>query len=138
MPELQPLFAALGLSNPAAVLRTLLDAVRHRSELAATEAALARDTLARLVIMSLAAFSLFLLAGFAGTFALAAAVWDHPHRGLILAGVAWAFALCSLGLFLWSMRMLKSWKPLSETCEQLRRDEGFVRRLLSSEDERPL
>lgn len=135
MPELKPLFAALGLANPMAVARTLLDSVGHRAELAATEAALARNTLARLVILSLGAFAFFLLAGFAGTFALAASVWDHPHRGLILSVVAWGFALSSLGFLLWSLRMLKSWRPLNETCEQLRRDEAFVRRLLASDED---
>lgn len=134
MPEFKPLFAALGVANPMAVARTLLDSVGHRAELAATEAALARATLARLALMSLGAFAFLLLAGFAGTIALAASVWDHPHRGLILSVVAWGFALSSLGLLLWATRMLKSWRPLNETCEQLRRDEAFVRQLLTSDE----
>ena len=119
------IFAALG---PAP--RIILEGLAHRGELAALELVEARNHAAATTVMAMLVAVLTLLGGFAGTFAIAAAVWERPDRGLILAGLTLAYFVGAVGLGWWIARRLKTWRPLSETRRQLGEDGACLEEFL--------
>lgn len=110
------------IDAPPTLPRVVIDGLVHRGELAGLELSDATGSLARTGIVAGLAFALALLAGFAATFAVAAAVWDRPDRGLILGLVALAYLAVAAVLSWVASRRLKSWRPFSETTRQLRED----------------
>ena len=116
-PESSP-SASSGTSWP----RIAVEALVHRSELAGLEFEEARTHASVTAIIIGAAVAVSLLFGMAVTFAIAAAVWDRPDRGLILSLVAFAYFLGAAGLAWWASRRIKSWRPFDETIVQLRKD----------------
>jgi len=110
------------LDAPSSAPRVVLQALAHRGELAALELHEARDHAVRTVVVLGLAGAFGLLAGFAATLAVAAAVWDRPNRVAILAGVAVADVLVT-GLLGWAAsRRLQGWHPFAETCRQFHQD----------------
>ncbi|MBL9187087.1 MAG: phage holin family protein [Opitutaceae bacterium] len=120
-----PLTSVLG---PAA--RIVVEGLAHRGELAALEFAEARDHVVKSAAVMLGATACALLTGFAGTFAIAALVWQREDRGLILGLVTLAYALGAAGLGLLAARRLRAWRPLAETRHQLGEDCACVRDML--------
>jgi uncharacterized membrane protein YqjE len=102
--------------------RIAVEALVHRSELAGLEFEEARASAAMTAFIVGAAVAVALLFGMTVTFAIAAAVWARPDRGLILSLVAVAYLLGAAGLAWWASRRLKSWRPFAETIGQLRKD----------------
>jgi uncharacterized membrane protein YqjE len=103
----------------------------HRGELAGLELREARTHVAATAIGAGAAIALALLGGFAGTFAIAAAVWDSPSRGLILSLVTLAYFVGAAALAWWTTRRLKSWRPFAETLYQLGEDCSCLHQCMS-------
>jgi uncharacterized membrane protein YqjE len=110
------------IEAPLKLPRVVIDGLVHRGELAGLELTEATGSLARTGIVAGLAFAVALLSGFAATFAVAAAVWERPDRGLIMALVALAYLAVAAGLSWIASRRLKSWRPFSETTRQLRED----------------
>jgi len=110
-------------ARPAGSLpRLAVEALVHRSELAGLEFEEARSHATGTAIIIGAAVAVTLLFGTAVTFAIAAAVWDRPNRGLILSLVALAYLLVAACLAWWASRRLKTWRPFDSTISQLRKD----------------
>jgi uncharacterized membrane protein YqjE len=124
--------SAAPLAEPGAAPRVMVEALMHRGELAAIELKEARQhgvwTAAALVVSGM----LLLLGGFAGTIALAAAVWHRDDRGLILGLVALAYLLGAAALGYFASRRLKSWKPFEESRRQFHADCECVHDMLMS------
>lgn len=119
------IFTALG---PAP--RIILEGLAHRGELAALELVEARNHAAATTLIAILAGVLTLLGGFAGTFAIAAAVWDRDDRALILGLVTLAYFLGVGALGWWIARRLRTWHPLSETRRQLGQDGACLKGFL--------
>ena len=94
----------------------------HRGELAGLELREARTHVAGTAIAAGVALALVLLGGIAGTFAIAAAVWDSPNRGLILGLLTLAYFAGAAGLAWWTARRLKAWRPFADTDYQFHED----------------
>jgi uncharacterized membrane protein YqjE len=119
-------------ARPASSLpRLAVEALVHRSELAGLEFEEARTHAAVTAFIIGASVALTLLFGTATTFAIAAAVWDRPNRGLILTLVAVAYLLGAAGLAWWAARRLKDWRPFTSTIDQLRKDYSCLHSHLS-------
>jgi uncharacterized membrane protein YqjE len=115
--------ATAGEAAPlGAVGYAALGALRHRVELAALEAAEARDHALVTGLLAGAALALGLLAGFAVTLLVAVLVWNQPWRGLVLAGLVVAEGLGAAACLLAVRARLRRWKPFAEISEQLRKD----------------
>jgi uncharacterized membrane protein YqjE len=111
--------------------RVAVEALVHRSELAGLEFEEARAHAAGTAVIVGAAVAVTLLFGTAITFAIAAAVWNRPDRGLVLSLVALAYLLGAAGLAWWASRRLKSWRPFASTIVQLRKDYSCLYKHLS-------
>jgi uncharacterized membrane protein YqjE len=111
-------------SSPStdSIPRIIVGALMHRGELAALELREARAHFATTAIAAGASTALVLLGGIAGTFAIAASVWDNPRRGLILGLVTLAYFTGATALAWWTRRRVLSWRPFAETAYQLRED----------------
>ncbi len=116
-------FAALG---PAP--RIVLEGISHRGELATLELAEARNHATVTAVFAALAAALALLGGFAGTFTIAALVWDRDDRGLILGLVTFVYLLGAGTLAWFAANRLKTWRPLAETRHQLGEDYLCIRR----------
>jgi uncharacterized membrane protein YqjE len=103
----------------------------HRGELAGLELREARAHVAGTLAAAGIAATLGLLGGIAGTFAIAAAVWDSPNRGLILGLLTLAYFAAAGALAWWAVRRLKVWRPFAETIYQLREDCSCLHQHLS-------
>lgn len=110
--------------------RILLDSLAHRGELATVELIEARNHATLTTVLAVLAAALTLLAGFAGTFTLAALVWQRDDRGLILGLVTLAYVLGAAALGWLAARRLKTWRPLAETRHQLGEDYSCLRQFL--------
>ncbi len=108
--------------SPGSTPRILIEGLIHRGELAGLELREARSHVAGTAIATGVAAALGLLGGIAATFAVAAAVWDSPHRGLLLSLLALAYFAAAAGLAWWAARRLRIWRPFAETLYQLRED----------------
>jgi uncharacterized membrane protein YqjE len=111
--------------------RILVEGLMHRGELATLELREARTHVAFTAVIAGAAVALVLLGGFAGTFAIAAAVWERANRGAILGLVTLAYFLGAVALAWCLARRLKSWRPFAETIYQLREDSSCLHHHLS-------
>lgn len=111
-------------------LPLLAESAEHRAELAALELAEARRHALVSLLLAVTAAVLLLLAGMALTLLVAALVWTSPYRAWWLAGLA----LLHLGLAASAAaalrRRLHGWRPLAETCTQLREDYRCLHELL--------
>lgn len=114
-------FSALG-STP----RIVLDGLTHRSELVSIELLEARDHAATTAVITALGAVFVLLAGFAGTFTIAALVWHRDDRGLILGLVTLGYLLTAGAMAWWTVQRMKSWHPLSETRRQLNADSACL------------
>lgn len=103
----------------------------HRGELAALELTEARDFCVRTSVMIGISVALVLLGGFAVTFAVAAAVWNRPDRGMILSLLALAYFAVSGGFAFFAARRLNAWQPFSETTRQLREDCACIQEMIN-------
>jgi len=110
------------LDAPGSAPRVVVEALAHRSELAALELREAQEHgLRTALIMGLAGL-LGLLGGFAVNLAIAAAVWNREDRASILAAVT-AVYLVGAGILAYlASRRLRTWHPFSETCRQFHED----------------
>jgi uncharacterized membrane protein YqjE len=118
-------------ASPASLPRVVIEGLIHRSQLAGLELREARTHAAGTAAAAAVAAVLVLLGGFAGTFAFAAAVWNSPHRGLILAFLTVTYFLAAAALGGWTIRRLKTWRPLAETLYQIREDSSCLHHHLS-------
>jgi|HubBroStandDraft_1064217.scaffolds.fasta_scaffold1348219_1 uncharacterized membrane protein YqjE len=125
-PASSPLIGA-----PGSVPRIVVEGLMHRGELAALELREARTYAASTAVAAAAAAALALLGGFAGTFAIAAAVWERPDRGLIMGLVTLAYFIGAAALAWWVAARLKTWRPLAETLYQFREDCACIHQHLS-------
>jgi uncharacterized membrane protein YqjE len=112
-----PPLAALGPTP-----RIVVEGLMHRGELASLEIREARVHAATTGIIAGLAAALILLGGFAGTFAMAAAVWHRDDRGFILALTTLAYLAGAAALGWWAVRRIKSWHPLAESRRQVQED----------------
>ena len=119
------------LAAPGSVPRVVVEALMHRGELISVELKEARLHAARTAVAAVLACALLLLAGFAGTFAVAAAVWSREDRGLILGLLTLAYLAGSAALGFVAARRLRSWQPFSETLRQFRQDSVCLQETLS-------
>jgi uncharacterized membrane protein YqjE len=119
------------LAAPGSVPRVVVEAIVHRSELASLELREASAHGVRTVALVVFCGTLLLLAGIAGTFAVAAAVWDRPNRSMILALLSVGYLAVSAGLGYAAARRLSTWKPLAESFKQLREDCACLRDILT-------
>lgn len=107
--------------------RIILEGLSHRGELATLELTEARNHATVTAIFTALAAALVLLAGFAGTIAIAALVWHRDDRGLLLSLVTFIYLL-GAGAFAWlAANRLKTWSPLTETRHQLGEDYVCIR-----------
>lgn len=123
-PHASPL-AALGPTP-----RIVLESLAHRGQLASVELVEARNHAALTTALAVFAAALTLLAGFAGTFTVAALVWQRDDRGLILGLVTLAYVLGAAALGWLAANRLKTWRPLAETRHQLGEDYTCLRQFL--------
>jgi uncharacterized membrane protein YqjE len=120
------------LTSPGAAPRVIVEALVHRGELAALELKEAHAYGVRTAVMTGASAGLLLLGGFAGTFALAAAVWDRPDRGMILSLATLAYLLASGAFAFVASRRLRDWQPFTETTRQFHADCACIKELVTS------
>jgi uncharacterized membrane protein YqjE len=111
--------------------RIVVEGLMHRGELAALEFREARTHAAATAIGAALAAALVLLAGFTGTFAIAAAVWERPDRGMILILVTLAYFAGAGAIAWWVSRRLRTWRPFAETIYQFREDSACIHQHLS-------
>jgi uncharacterized membrane protein YqjE len=118
--------SSLGSSNPLAApgsaARVIVESLVHRGELASLELQEAQRHGFRTALLVGFSGILVLLGGFAGTFALAAAVWQRDDRGLILSLVTLAYLVGAAGLAYVASRRLRDWSPFAESCRQFHAD----------------
>jgi uncharacterized membrane protein YqjE len=110
------------LAAPGSAPRVIVDSLVHRGELASLELREAQQHGFRTVILIGFSGILILLGGFAGTFALAAAVWQREDRGLILSLVTLGYLAGAAVLAYVASRRLRNWSPFAETCRQFHAD----------------
>jgi len=118
-------------ATPDSAPRVIAIALEHRAELASLELKEAGQHGLRTAIVISVSAVFALLGGMAATFALAAAVWDRPDRGMILSLAALGYLLASGAFALVASRRLKSWSPFSESARQLREDISCVQDIVS-------
>lgn len=110
------------LAAPGSAPRVIMESLVHRGELAALELREAQQHACRTAILIGVSGILVLLGGFAGTFALAAAVWQRDDRGLILSLVTLVYLAGAAVLAYVGTRRLRDWSPFAETCRQFHAD----------------
>jgi uncharacterized membrane protein YqjE len=120
------------MTAPGSTSRVVVEALMHRGELAAVEFKEAREHGTRTAILVGLSCALLLLGGFCGTFAIAAAVWDRPDRGMILTLLTVAYLAGSGVLAFVTARRLKTWQPFSESARQFREDCACVHDIAES------
>jgi uncharacterized membrane protein YqjE len=104
----------------------IVESLVHRGELAALELREAQQHGFRTAVLIGFSGILVLLGGFAGTFALAAAVWQREDRGLILWLVTLGYLAGAAVLAYLVSRRLRNWSPFAETCRQFHADCGCL------------
>ena len=119
------------LAAPGSVPHVVVEALMHRGELALLELDEVRRHGAWTVAAIMASAALLLLGSIAGTFAVAAAVWSRPDRGLILGLITLAYLIASAAFGWFAATRLKSWQPFGELRRQLGEDGACLRGVLS-------
>lgn len=120
------------LASPGSTPRVVVEALMHRGELASVELKEARQHGTRTAILAGVSGVLLLLGGFSATFAVAAAVWDSPHRGLILGLVTLVYMIGAGALAFVAARRMRTWKPFSESARQFREDCACIHEIINS------
>jgi uncharacterized membrane protein YqjE len=110
------------LDTPGSAPRVVVEALAHRSELAALELREAQEHGLRTALFLGVAAVLALLGGFAANLAIAAAVWNRGDRASILAAVTAGYLVVAGALAYVGSRRLRTWHPFSETCRQFHED----------------
>jgi uncharacterized membrane protein YqjE len=113
-------------------VRVVVEALTHRGELASVELREACEHGTRTAILVGLSCALLLLGGFCGTFAIAAAVWERPDRGMILGLLTFAYLAGCGALAYAAARRIKAWKPFSETARQFQEDCACVHDIANS------
>lgn len=115
--EPRPQIPSLGTA-----VRLLNDALGNRFDLASVELEESRDAAAVAAVLIAVVLCLVISACFAFTLTIAAVVWDSPHRGAWLGGLAGAYLVVGgiIGFVLW--RRLRAWQPFAETKSQIKQD----------------
>ncbi len=129
--DLEPPFKGDSPSVPKLIAGALI----HRGELAALEWGEARAHGAVTALYAGLTSVFFLLAGMAGTFAIAAAVWERSDRGSILFGLALAYVCLSAWAGWAAYRRLRAWVPFAETRNVLHQDCASIRDMVGHKDE---
>jgi uncharacterized membrane protein YqjE len=124
--------SATPLTSPGSTPRVVVEALTHRGELASVELKEASQHGSRTAILAGVSGVLLLLGGFSATFALGAAVWDSPHRGLILGLVTLAYLVAAGALAFVAARRMRTWKPFSESARQFRADCACIHEIINS------
>jgi uncharacterized membrane protein YqjE len=119
------------LAAPGSVPGVVVEALMHRGELALLELEEATQHVTRTTAAAVLSATLLLLGGFAGTFAVAAAVWNRPDRGLILALITVAYLAAAAALAFVAAGRLRSWTPFAEIRRQLHEDGACLRGALN-------
>jgi uncharacterized membrane protein YqjE len=120
------------LGAVGSIPRVVVEALIHRGELASLELKEAQTHGAVSAALGALAAGFLLLGGFAGTLALAASVWQHDDRVLILCLVTLADLGVAAALGLVAAKRLKTWQPFAETCGQFKADCACVHEILNS------
>lgn len=103
---------ALSACGSAAV-----EALHHRAQLAALEAAEARDQAFLIGLLVGATGGLGLLAGFAITLLVAVLTWNDLSRRRLLAAVAALYLLGAAACLVVAVKRIQRWRPFQTTCE---------------------
>ena len=122
-----PLLGAVG-----SIPRVVVEALIHRGELASLEMKEAQTHGTVTAVYGGLAAGFVLLAGFAGTLALAAAVWQREDRVLILSLVTLAYVIVSAALSLVAFNRFKSWQPFVDTRRQFQADCACIHEILNT------
>ncbi|HZZ20716.1 MAG TPA: phage holin family protein [Opitutaceae bacterium] len=120
------------LASPGSTPRVVVEALMHRGELASVELKEARQHGSRTAILAGVSGVLLLLGGFSATFAVAAAVWDSSHRGLILGLLTLGYLVGAGVLALVAARRMRDWKPFTESARQFRDDCACIHEIINS------
>jgi len=120
------------MTAPGSTPRVVVEALMHRGELASVEFKEARVHGTRTAILVGLSCAFLLLGGFCGTFAIAAAVWERPDRGMILGLITAAYLLASGALAFAAARRFNTWKPFAETARQFHEDCACVHDIANS------
>lgn len=119
------------LASALSTLSLLGESAAHRAALAAVELEEAREHACLSAVMAGVVATLVLCTGFAFTLLVASLVWDDPHRGWWLGGLALVY-LAAAGATGWKLRQrLRSWQPLRESHHQLQQDYQCLTKLLN-------
>ncbi len=108
-----------------------VEALRHRAELAALEAAEARDQLVATGALAALAAGLVLLAGLAGTLTAAWLVRDEPAGWAVLAGLALLYLAAAAGCVAGARARWRRWRPFATTAAQLRKDGSCLQTIMN-------
>jgi uncharacterized membrane protein YqjE len=117
---------------PRIALSLLGESLAHRAELAILELGEARDHALGSMLLAAAAAALLFSTGFAFTLLLTALVWDDPHRGWWLGGLAVAYLAAATAAGTALRYRLRRWRPLEEIRRQLQEDQRCLNQLLKS------
>ncbi len=108
-----------------------VDALGHRVELVALEAAEARDQLIATGALAALAAGLALLAGLAGTLLVAWLVRDQPAGWAALAGLALAYLGAAAGCIAAARARWRRWRPFATSAAELRKDGTCLQTIMS-------
>ena len=123
--------ADVPVSRWSAVGSAAMEALRHRAELAALEAAEARDHLTATGALVILAAGLALLAGLAGTLAAAWLVRNHPDGWIAVAGLALLYLAGAAGCLAAARARWRRWRPFPITSMQLRKDGSCLQTIMN-------
>ncbi len=108
-----------------------VEALRHRAELAALEAAEARDHLIVTGALVALAAGLALLAGVAGTLLAAWLVRNDPAGWVVMAGLALVYLAVAAGCVAAARARWRRWRPFATTSAQLRKDGSCLQTIMN-------
>jgi len=107
-----------------------VEALRHRAELAALEAAEARDHVMVTGALVVLAAGLALLAGLAGTLVAAWLVRNQPAGWVVVAGLALLYLGAAAGCLAAAWSRMRRWRPFQGTSAQLRKDSSCLQTIM--------
>lgn len=113
-----------------AVGSAAVEALRHRVELAALEAAEARAHLFTTGALAALAAGLALLGGLAATLVVAWLVRNEPAGWIVLAGLALLYLAAAAGCIAAARGRSRRWRPFAATAAQLRKDGSCLQTIM--------